>query len=135
MWTKLYSTGETISEPASWSNTSLVNMTGATLVAGSKTVEIHGVGKYWQSDTYIVDSGWGTLNPRLIKRRISKYLDIIHVGRIEINSESLFRINFDGQVDNHAWELVMFDAIPTWFVAEINIQLGTITTYLSKDRI
>ena len=63
-WTKLYSFGEKISEPESWSRTNLDFMTGAELTYDNLLFGIYGPGQYWQSDQYEVDVNYGTNYPQ-----------------------------------------------------------------------
>lgn len=137
MWKKLFADGTEICEPSSWSRTSLDNVIGVTLNHKDCNVAIYGVGNYWQSDTYINNLNWGISGSRLVKRRISKYLDNISVGQIIINDQNNFKINFDVVVNAHKDppNLVLYNDVPTWFIVEIDVIKENVLCYLSKDRI
>lgn len=136
MWTKLYSTGETISEPNSWSRTTLDNMIGCTLIHRDLKVEIYGPGEYWQSDTYVANLEEGISGARLTKRRILKFIDNIHVGKILKSDDHSFSINFYVEVNKPTpSNLKLINVFPSWFVAEIDILSNKVSYYLSKNRI
>lgn len=136
MWTKLFQTGETISEPESWSQTKLETMCGVELTYKDCRLGIYGPGQYWQSDTYIAEIGFGNVYPKLIKRRISKYIDTIHTGYVVNILPQSFSINFDVKMDialGGRWDFI--DLINHWYVLEIDIDSKKIINYLSKDKI
>lgn len=136
MWTKLYLTGETISEPNSWSRTKLNDMVGCTLIHRDLRIEIHGPGEYWQSDTYVANLEPGIAGTRLVKRRIQKFIDNIHVGKILESDDHTFSINFYVEVNKPTpSNLKLISVFPSWFVAEIDILTNKVSYYLSKNRI
>jgi hypothetical protein len=67
-WTKHFTDGSQISEPASWSRTRLENITKVTLEFADKTVSLSGYYRYWQEDDYEIRSGETV--PTMVARKI-----------------------------------------------------------------
>ncbi len=134
-WTKLFLSGDTISEPQSWSKTNLNGMNGAELIVENVSVAIYGVGQYWQSDTYEVDINYGSHYPRLTKRRILKYIENIQVGIINNQLPLRYEVRFDSQVDNKKGQFVMINKFPIWYVLEIDIKENKVNNYYLENKI
>jgi hypothetical protein len=135
-WTKLYSSGERISEPQSWSRTSLDSMIGTELIYNNLMIGIYGPGQYWQSDQYEVDIKYGTNYPTMVKRRLLKYIDTVSAGVIENRLPDSYKVHFgDIKVNEENKDFIFVSKVPLWYVLELNLKTNKLTYYYSDCKI
>ncbi len=71
-WTKYFADGTSISEPASWSQTSLSNLIAVELIHNGIRIALTGLTEYWQSDRFVFTPSSG--KSEILTRRISQKL-------------------------------------------------------------
>lgn len=119
---------------ASWSKSRLDSMVETELSHHNKTMQLVGLGEYWQSDTYeSVYPGRTSLIQRRIQRKIEP--SDTHF-RIQCGN-TVFRIEFNDQrlTEGGVFRKVEKAWHGKWFVMEMNLKTGQWRYYVRSERI
>lgn len=148
-WSKLYKNNTTLTEPQSWSRTSLDDMIGAEIVHNDKKLAIYGQGKYWQSDTFETEVvPFGSPPQRLVARRIEKCVEDFSFARITQDEFGML-FDFNDKLDGFRNDTILFGDIwapvdiktnlilkfPIWLILELDLKHNTMLFYTSKEKI
>lgn len=120
---------------ASWSKSRLDSLVEVELEHHGKTLQLVGLGTYWQSDTY--ESTYPGPRTSIVQRRIERRIEPSDTHMRIARGNTLFRIEFN---DNRVGEGGVFQKVKKewhgkWLILEMNLKTQQLRYYIRSERI
>lgn len=128
--------GDDSDKSASWRQSKSDGILGVSLTTTTpieNTIEIRGLGEYWQSDDYEAD--FLVQGGKRTKRRIERKILATDTYYSLVGNRKLTKVVFQETIQDSNIRVVTKSMVGMWLILEICTKTGSVKLYFSHDRL